>query len=314
LEQTESDLVSHLAERERLASEVREAERSIAGSRLDLQEREQAVKVSRGRLEELKEQVRVAEMARAACEADRRHLDDLCFQELGMTAAEAVASAQQEAEPPDAATLGESIADVKGKIDAIGPVNLTAIQEFAELEERYTFLTSQQKDLQDSMESLRETIRRINRSTRERFTEAFEAIRAHFQGVFAGLFNGGRADLRLEEDADVLECGVEIVVQPPGKRLGNVHLLSGGEKSMAAIALLFAIFRFQPSPFCLLDEVDAALDDVNVNRFSRLLREYASQTQFILITHNKRSMESADVLYGVTMDEPGVSRLMSLQL
>ena len=200
------------------------------------------------------------------------------------------------------------------RIEAIGPVNMTAIEEFSGLEERHEFLTTQRKDLLQSMDSLRETIRRINRSSRERFNEAFEAIRRNYQEIFTALFNGGRADLRLEEGEDVLECGIEIMAQPPGKRLGNVLLMSGGEKAMSAIALLFAIFRYQPSPFCLLDEVDAALDDVNVGRFARMLEEYAKDNQFIIITHNKLSMESADLLYGVTMEEPGVSKLVSLQL
>jgi chromosome segregation protein len=132
--------------------------------------------------------------------------------------------------------------------------------------------------------------------------------------VFQVLFNGGRADLILEDEQDVLECGIEIMVQPPGKRLGTVQLMSGGEKALSAIALLFAIFRYQPSPFCLLDEVDAPLDDSNIGRFMRLLREYAKQTQFIIVTHNKLSMETAHLLYGVTMEEPGVSKVMSLSL
>jgi len=204
--------------------------------------------------------------------------------------------------------------ETRQKIEKIGPVNMTAIEEFTELEERHTFLTSQRKDLDDSMASLKETIRRLNRSSRERFTEAFEAIRASYQEIFKLLFRGGRADLRLEEDEDVLEAGVEIMAQPPGKRLGNVQLLSGGEKALSAIALLFAVFRYQPSPFCLLDEVDAALDDANVGRFTRMLQEYAKQTQFIVVTHNKLSMEVANLMYGVTMEEPGVSKLVSLQL
>jgi chromosome segregation protein len=154
----------------------------------------------------------------------------------------------------------------------------------------------------------------VNRSSRERFIEAFEAVRAHYQEIYRSLFNGGRADLRLEEGEDVLECGIEILAQPPGKRLSNVTLLSGGEKALSAIALLFAIFRFQPSPFCLLDEVDAALDEANVGRFARMLGDYAGKTQFIIVTHNKLTMESADLLYGVTMEEPGVSRLISMQL
>jgi chromosome segregation protein len=164
------------------------------------------------------------------------------------------------------------------------------------------------------MSSLKETIRRINRTSRERFIKVFEAVRSNYQEIFKILFKGGRADLRLEEGEDVLECGVDILAQPPGKRLGNVQLLSGGEKALSAIALLFAIFRSQPSPFCLLDEVDAALDDSNIGRFTRMVREYAEYTQFIMITHNKLSMESADSLYGVTMAEPGVSRLVSMEL
>jgi chromosome segregation protein len=132
--------------------------------------------------------------------------------------------------------------------------------------------------------------------------------------VFKLLFSGGRADLRLEEEEDVLECGIDILAQPPGKRLAGVHLLSGGEKALSAIALLFAIFRYRPSPFCMLDEVDAALDDSNVGRFARMVGEYAKNTQFVIITHNKLSMEAADLLYGVTMEEPGVSKVVSLQL
>jgi len=191
---------------------------------------------------------------------------------------------------------------------------MMAIEEFSDLEERHEFLSAQKHDLEQSMASLRETIKKINRQSKERFLEAFEAIRKNYQDIFKVLFHGGRADLRLEDDEDVLESGIEILAQPPGKRLGSVQLMSGGEKAMSAISLLFAIFRYQPSPFCLLDEVDAPLDDTNVARFTRMLTEYASQTQFIMITHNKVSMDSAHLLYGVTMEEPGVSRLVSLQL
>ena len=203
---------------------------------------------------------------------------------------------------------------IKAKVDAIGPVNLMAIDEFRALEERHTHLSAQQKDLVDAIASLRETIKRINRNSREIFLEAFETIRAHYVETFKVLFNGGRADLALEDGDDALECGIEMIAQPPGKRLGSVSLMSGGEKSMAALALLFAIFRYQPSPFCLLDEVDAALDELNVGRFTRMLSEYAHHTQFILITHNKRSMEAANLLYGVTMEEAGVSKLVSMRL
>ncbi|MBZ5640932.1 MAG: chromosome segregation protein SMC [Acidobacteriia bacterium] len=314
LARTAEELAGHLTERERRAAEAAAMEAAVADGRRGLDQREAALKEMRAALERRRESVQAAEVALAGAAADRRHLDELCVQELGISAAQAALSRTAEIGGSDAESLDADIADLRQKIEAMGPVNLTAIEEFSELEKRYTFLTSQQHDLEHSMESLRETIRRINRQSRERFSDAFEAIRVSFQEVFRTLFNGGRADLWLEEGDDVLETGVEIMVQPPGKRLGNVHLLSGGEKAMAAIALLFAIFRYQPSPFCLLDEVDAALDDVNVNRFTKMLREYAEQTQFIMITHNKRSMETADLLYGVTMEEPGVSKLVSLKL
>jgi chromosome segregation protein len=247
-------------------------------------------------------------------DAERRHLDDLCMQELGVTPEQAGAELEQALDTVDLDALEEEIEEIKGKIDRIGPVNMESIDEFSELEERHLFLTSQRQDLEQSMNSLKETIKRINRTSRERFIRVFESVRTSYQEIFKILFNGGRADLRLEEGEDVLECGVEILAQPPGKRLGSVQLLSGGEKALSAIALLFAIFRSQPSPFCLLDEVDAALDDSNIGRFTRMVREYAEYTQFIIITHNKLSMESADLMYGVTMAEPGVSKLVSMEL
>jgi chromosome segregation protein len=255
------------------------------------------------------------ELERTRAEADRSHLDEMCVTELGVNAIDAADEAGEEAlAVADPAELAASIETIKGKIERLGPVNMTAIEEFSELEERHGFLSSQKQDLEDAMAKLRDTIRRINRTSRERFTEAFEAIRVSYREVFQVLFNGGRADLVLEDDQDVLDCGIEIMVQPPGKRLGTVQLMSGGEKALSAIALLFAIFRYQPSPFCLLDEVDAPLDDSNVGRFTRLLREYAKQTQFVIVTHNKLSMEAADLLYGVTMQEPGISKVMSLRM
>jgi chromosome segregation protein len=288
---------------------------TLAERRTALQAHEGAVADARTALDAAREASRAGELARARVDGDRRFLDELCRQELGTSAEEAAQAAGEEAlAGADDVVLDAEIADIKGKVDAIGPVNLMAIEEFAALEERHTHLSAQQKDLVDAMASLRETIKRINRSSREQFLEAFETIRGHYVETFKVLFNGGRADLVLEEGDDVLECGIEMIAQPPGKRLGHVSLMSGGEKSMAALALLFAIFRYQPSPFCLLDEVDAALDELNVGRFTRMLTEYAHATQFILITHNKRSMEAANLLYGVTMEEAGVSKLVSLRL
>jgi chromosome segregation protein len=311
---TEADLVAHLGEREKHAAAVGESEREIA-QRADALARAEAEQGSaRSAVESLREKTREAELARARAEADREHLDDLCRQELGMIASDASVPEMEQVEEIDLEALEAEVAEIKQKIDRLGPVNMTAIEEFSELEERHAFLTSQREDLQRSMDSLRESIRRINRESRQRFTEMFEQIRQSYQEVFKLLFSGGRADLRLEEGEDVLECGIDILAQPPGKRLAGVHLLSGGEKALSAIALLFAIFRCQPSPFCLLDEVDAALDDSNVGRFARMVGEYAKSTQFVIITHNKLSMEAADLLYGVTMEEPGVSKVISLQL
>jgi chromosome segregation protein len=311
---TEDEMTRRLAEREKLANRKAELERQINERREILSAGEDQLRALRGELERRREQTREAELERTRCASMRDHLDDLCRQELGIDAAEAAEALEDDGTDVDLEELEARVEEAKQRIEKIGPVNMTAIEEFTELEERDLFLTSQRKDLEDSMASLKETIRRLNRSSRERFTEAFDAIRASYQEIFKLLFRGGRADLRLEEGEDVLEAGVEIMAQPPGKRLGSVQLLSGGEKALSAIALLFAVFRYQPSPFCLLDEVDAALDDANVGRFTRMLEEYARQTQFIVVTHNKLSMESANLMYGVTMEEPGVSKLVSLEL
>ena len=208
----------------------------------------------------------------------------------------------------------EAITALKGKIDRLGPVNMMAIEQFDELETRHTFLTTQRQDLNDSIAQTAEAIKRIDETTKVRFREAFTAIQANFQVTFSTLFGGGHAGLSLLDENDPLESGIDIVASPPGKRLQNVMLLSGGEKALTAIALMFAIFRYKPSPFCLLDEIDAPLDDANVSRFVDMLRSMLDRTQFILITHNRRTMEIANRLYGVTMEEPGVSKLISVQL
>lgn len=315
LRATEAELTTQWELRRVKSNEATVREDSLVERRAALQDADAALTAERAALDGARERARECELARTRAESDRHFLDELCAQELGMTAEEAAAAAGEESLLlADDQALDVEIAEIKAKVDAIGPVNLMAIEEFVALEERHAHLSAQQKDLVDAMASLRETVKRINRSSRELFLEAFETIRGHYVETFKVLFNGGRADLVLEEGDDVLECGIEMIAQPPGKRLGNVSLMSGGEKSMAALALLFAIFRYQPSPFCLLDEVDAALDELNVGRFTRMLSEYANHTQFILITHNKRSMEAANLLYGVTMEEAGVSKLVSLRL
>jgi chromosome segregation protein len=214
----------------------------------------------------------------------------------------------------DSAGRKERLAQIRKRVEAIGEVNLGAIEEHEELRERHRFLEEQRGDLDQSVEQLRDAIGRINRTSRKRFRETFEAVDERFRQNFPRLFRGGKASLALTEGEDVLEAGIEIQAQPPGKRLQSVNLLSGGEKTMTAIALLVSVFQVRPSPFFLLDEVDAALDDANVGRFNEIVQEMAQQSQFLLITHNKRTIEIADVLYGVTMEARGVSKLVAVEV
>jgi chromosome segregation protein len=214
---------------------------------------------------------------------------------------------------PDA-DLQNVIADLTRQLDNMGPVNLEAVQEYDELEERYKFLEAQNTDLTNSRRELLEVIARINSTTKQMFAETFAQVRANFREMFAEMFGGGRADLSLMDENDPLNCGIEITAKPPGKQLQSILLLSGGERSMVAIALLFAIYMVRPSPFCVLDEIDAPLDETNINRFLSILARFVSESQFIIITHNKRTIAKADVLYGVTMEERGVSTLVTMKL
>jgi chromosome segregation protein len=206
------------------------------------------------------------------------------------------------------------IGDLRTQLDNMGPVNLDAVHEYDELEERYKFLEAQNNDLTNSRRELLDVIAQINSTTRKLFSETFAQVRNNFREMFLELFGGGRADLSLLDENDPLNCGIEISAKPPGKQLQTVSLLSGGERSMVAVALLFAIYMVRPSPFCILDEVDAAMDEGNINRFIRVLDRFVQQSQFIIITHNKRTIAKADVLYGVTMEERGVSKLVGMKL
>ncbi len=203
--------------------------------------------------------------------------------------------------------------ELEAKVDSMGPVNLDAIQEFDELEQRYNFLEQQNTDLTNAKAELLETIQRINRTTRELFAETFEKIRVNFQEMFTELFGGGKANLVLSDEADPLESGIDIVAKPPGKQLTTISLLSGGERTMTAVALLFAIYMVKPSPFCVLDEMDAPLDESNINRFIKILDRFVGQSQFVVISHNKKTIARADAIYGVTMEEHGVSKLVSVK-
>jgi chromosome segregation protein len=213
--------------------------------------------------------------------------------------------------------LRQRVGELEERLAAIGAVNLVADEEYRELDERLTFLRTQHDDLVASIKDLDKALRGMTRTAQERFTQTFHEVNREFGRLFERLFEGGRAELRLveaEEGGDPLDTGVDLMAQPRGKRLQSVTLLSGGERALTGLALLFAIFYHRPSPFCVLDEVDAPLDDANIHRFLRVLRELTDQTQFLVITHNRRTMEAADILYGVTMEEPGLSKLVSVKL
>jgi chromosome segregation protein len=207
----------------------------------------------------------------------------------------------------------QSLETIQGKINRIGPVNLVAIEEFEEESTRKEYLDKQHADLTEALETLESVIRKIDRETRSRFHETFDKLNAGFNEFFPQLFGGGKADLQLTSD-DFLTAGVTVMARPPGKRNSTIHLLSGGEKALTAVALLFSLFKLNPAPFCMLDEVDAPLDDANVDRYCNTLKKLCDVSQIVVITHNKITMEAADMLVGVTMAEPGVSRLVSVDI
>ena len=205
------------------------------------------------------------------------------------------------------------ITDLKGRMARLGNVNLDAVNELEELEKRQEFLSTQIADILEAKKQLEELIAKINDDSRQRFIDTFEAVRKEFHDIFRKLFGGGKADIILETPEDVLESGIDILARPPGKELQSISLLSGGEKAMTAIALVLAVFKSKPSPFCVLDEVDAPLDEANTGRFASIIQEFLAHSQFIVITHNKRMMAIANLLYGITMQEQGVSKRVAVR-
>ncbi len=271
------------------------------------------------RLAELNKQSAEARNERAAFEIRQaetvtklRNVHEKCLQDLNLSLAELVENTEIE-DDFDYEEARKRVDDLRDKLENFGAINMLALEELAETEERLLFLTSQRQDIIDSISAAEEALREIKERSRERFRDAFTKINRNFTEFFSELFGGGKGEMSLLEAEDVLEAGIEIVAQPPGKRLQNILLLSGGEKAMTAIALVLAIFRYRPAPFCLLDEVDAPLDDANVGRFVNKIAEMSEKTQFIVITHNKRTMESAKALYGITMQEAGVSKVVSVR-
>ena len=302
---------ANLRSREQRAIERDAAAAAAAEEIAHVERLEEGTRAARSILDAAREARFEAEMAETKIHSDLEHLISQAHDEFGVFPAELVAPA--DASDEALALLEAEAAELAAAIERIGPVNVLAFEEYEEETKRSTFLTAQRDDLLRSIAELQESIRKINATSSERFREAFEAINQNFVAMFARLFQGGTAQMRLLDENDLLESGVEISAQPPGKRNQSILLLSGGEKALTAIALLMAIFRYKPSPFCILDEVDAPLDEANIDRFTRLLRDMTEETQFIAITHNKRTMETADVMYGVTMEEPGCSKIVSVK-
>jgi len=253
------------------------------------------------------------ELALVRKQGDLKYLDETSRKELGFAASEVAVAEEVELDEIGVAEVEAKYQEVRAKIEALGPVNTQALEEFQEASQRYEFLNTQRQDLLDSIRDTEKAIQELDVESRRRFKDAFDAINDHFRGMFKTLFGGGQGEMRLTDEANLNESGIDIMASPPGKKLQNIALLSGGEKSLTAMALLMAIFRFTPSPFCILDEVDAPLDEPNIMRLTRLIKEMSATTQFIVITHAKKTMEAAQALYGVTMQEPGVSKLVSVR-
>ena len=303
-----------LREREELDGLISSATARLDGLRQELHEAESGWDEARGGLDSWKDRHNEREIEKTRVDADIEHLVSLCLSELGETI-ESVCLDSFETLTPEALEEYEGeYQELRQKLDSMGSVNMMAVEEYDEAQQRFEFLTTQRQDLLDSIRDTAQAIDEIETVCRKQFKDAFEQINIRFQKAFVELFGGGHGELRLIDQGEVGDAGIEIVAQPPGKKLQNVLLLSGGEKALAALALLIALFQFKPSPFCVLDEVDAPLDDANIDRFAHMIQEMSEETQFIVITHSKRTMETANQLYGVTMEEPGISKVVSVRL
>jgi chromosome segregation protein len=312
--QIAEQLVALAAEREGLDARVLELQTETEAVRARLAQIEEELKAARGQLDAVRDRRAEISTHAAKLESDATHMADNTVNELGVTPTELLADETLQVLEGEVLTAeDEVVKEMKAKLEAMGPVNMMALEEFKETSERHVFLDTQRKDLLDSIENTQKTIKEIEQISREKFTEAFHKINENFQVTFRKLFGGGQGFMKLTDEENSMESGIDVVASPPGKKLQNVLLLSGGEKALTAFALLVGIFQYTPSPFCILDEVDAPLDEANIGRFNELVTEMSHDTQFIIITHSKKTMSIAPVLYGVTMQEPGVSKLVSVR-
>jgi len=307
-------VVAFAAEREETEARGKQLQAESESARSRLGEIDQTLHSLRDVLEQSRDRRGTLTATAAKLQSDSEYMSETCLNELGLTRQQLGEDATlQPVEGEQLAQEDAAYRQMRAHLDAMGPVNMMALEEYKETAERHQFLETQRKDLLDSIENTQNTIREIETVSREKFQEAFDRINENFQLTFRKLFAGGQAFMRLTDQENSMESGIDVVASPPGKRLQNVLLLSGGEKALTALALLVGIFQYQPSPFCILDEVDAPLDEANVGRFTELVKEMSVQTQFVLITHSKKTMSIAPVLYGVTMQEPGVSKLVSVR-
>jgi chromosome segregation protein len=303
-------------ESERNASQAREGllQFETEQIRARLAEIDELLRSSRQLLDQARDRRGELSAAAAKLQSDAQYMAETCLNELGIERDVLMGDTTlATVTGDDLANEDQAYREMRAKLESMGPVNMMALEEYKETAERHAFLDTQRKDLIASIENTTATIREIDLLSRQKFEEAFAMINENFQATFKKLFGGGHAFMKLTDEENSAESGIDVVASPPGKRLQSVLLLSGGEKALTALALLVGIFQYTPSPFCILDEVDAPLDEANIGRFTDLVKEMSIQTQFVLITHSKKTMSIAPVLYGVTMQEPGVSKLVSVR-
>jgi chromosome segregation protein len=301
------------AEKQRLEASGAEMEREFNEIRVRSTQADDALRMARQKLGDFREERSKHEIERARNDSEREHLRQSCIEELNAQPEDLIAEFPALLSGEELRASDAQYHELKLRIESMGPINMMALEEYNECEQRFGFLGRERADLLQSITDTQQAITELDQVCKQKFEEAFSIINQNFATAFHTLFGGGTGEMRLSEPDSSGEPGIDVVAQPPGKRLQNVLLLSGGEKAMTALALLIAIFRYQPSPFCILDEVDAPLDEANVARFTKLVSEMSAGTQFIVVTHNRKTMEMATVLYGVTMQEPGVSKLVSVR-
>ena len=292
------------------AEKVEELKKEKQEKTLKLEEIEKELQEQTSKVEDINNQISKLDLRKSKVELELNQIINNMWNEYELTPNN-VGEIEKTTSPKETENRVNSLRE---EIRDLGPINVDSIKEYQNIKERYDFMSEQRYDLEETVSKLKKVIQEMTDTMQKQFSEQFKIINRNFGKVFKELFGGGSASLKLSDESNVLESGIEIEVEPPGKKLQNMMLLSGGERAFTAIALLFAILERNPAPFCVLDEIEAALDDVNVYRFAEYLKKFTSKTQFLVITHRKGTMEAADTVYGITMEEKGVSKLLSMKL